>query len=108
MLNSLRQKVTQDLCRIQPLTEEQQKQMIAQYLAQQAAAAAAAAAPAAVAAAAEPAPAPAEAPAPATLANTARPEFDEADPVTWGNPARNDTCPCGSGEKFKHCHGKLA
>lgn len=33
--------------------------------------------------------------------------FDENDPATWGNPARNDTCPCGSGEKFKHCHGKI-
>ncbi|MGD9584443.1 MAG: aspartyl/asparaginyl beta-hydroxylase domain-containing protein [Lysobacterales bacterium] len=23
-------------------------------------------------------------------------------------PARNDPCPCGSGQRFKHCHGKLA
>ena len=21
---------------------------------------------------------------------------------------RNDTCPCGSGKKYKHCHGKLS
>jgi preprotein translocase subunit SecA len=21
---------------------------------------------------------------------------------------RNDPCPCGSGKKYKHCHGKLA
>ncbi|MBR5398516.1 MAG: SEC-C domain-containing protein [Bacteroidales bacterium] len=21
-------------------------------------------------------------------------------------PGRNDPCPCGSGKKFKHCHGK--
>ncbi|MCB1384088.1 MAG: SEC-C domain-containing protein, partial [Notoacmeibacter sp.] len=21
---------------------------------------------------------------------------------------RNDPCPCGSGKKFKHCHGALA
>jgi preprotein translocase subunit SecA len=34
--------------------------------------------------------------------------FDESDPATWGNPGRNDPCPCGSGEKFKHCHGRLA
>jgi preprotein translocase subunit SecA len=20
---------------------------------------------------------------------------------------RNDPCPCGSGKKYKHCHGKL-
>jgi len=27
------------------------------------------------------------------------------DPNTWGNVGRNETCPCGSGKKFKHCHG---
>ena len=37
----------------------------------------------------------------------ARPGFDPADPATWGNPSRNDPCPCGSGLKFKHCHGAL-
>ena len=30
-----------------------------------------------------------------------------SDPSTWGNPSRNDPCPCGSGKKFKHCHGRL-
>lgn len=35
------------------------------------------------------------------------PGFDENDPTTWGNPSRNALCPCGSGKKFKHCHGKL-
>ena len=34
--------------------------------------------------------------------------FDENDPSTWGNPGRNEQCPCGSGKKFKHCHGRLA
>ena len=33
--------------------------------------------------------------------------FNENDKSTWGNPGRNDKCPCGSGKKFKHCHGKL-
>ena len=33
--------------------------------------------------------------------------FDENNPATWGNPGRNDQCPCGSGKKFKHCHGKV-
>jgi preprotein translocase subunit SecA len=33
--------------------------------------------------------------------------FDENDPTTWGNPGRNDSCPCGSGKKFKHCHGQV-
>jgi preprotein translocase subunit SecA len=27
---------------------------------------------------------------------------------TWGQVGRNEPCPCGSGKKFKHCHGKLA
>ena len=33
--------------------------------------------------------------------------FDENDRTTWGNPGRNEICPCGSGKKFKHCHGKI-
>lgn len=33
--------------------------------------------------------------------------FDPKDPSTWGKVARNDPCPCGSGKKFKHCHGKF-
>ncbi|WP_347833500.1 preprotein translocase subunit SecA [uncultured Planktomarina sp.] len=33
--------------------------------------------------------------------------FDENDRTTWGNPGRNEICLCGSGKKFKHCHGKL-
>ncbi len=45
-----------------------------------------------------------EAPLEAVFGDT---EFDENDPATWGNPGRNDRCPCGSGKKFKHCHGKL-
>ena len=28
------------------------------------------------------------------------------DPSTWGRVSRNAPCPCGSGKKFKHCHGK--
>jgi preprotein translocase subunit SecA len=31
-----------------------------------------------------------------------------ADPTTWGRVGRNDACPCGSGKKFKHCHGQLS
>ncbi len=29
------------------------------------------------------------------------------DPTTWGKVARNEACPCGSGKKFKHCHGAI-
>jgi len=28
-------------------------------------------------------------------------------PDTWGKVARNEACPCGSGKKYKHCHGAL-
>jgi preprotein translocase subunit SecA len=30
------------------------------------------------------------------------------DPATWGKVGRNEVCPCGSGKKFKHCHGRFA
>ena len=33
--------------------------------------------------------------------------FNENDRSTWGNPGRNESCPCGSGKKFKQCHGKI-
>jgi preprotein translocase subunit SecA len=29
------------------------------------------------------------------------------DPATWRNTPRNALCPCGSGKKFKHCHGRM-
>jgi preprotein translocase subunit SecA len=32
---------------------------------------------------------------------------DPNDPRTWGKVQRNAACPCGSGRKFKHCHGAL-
>ncbi len=31
--------------------------------------------------------------------------FNVDDPETWGPVGRNQACPCGSGKKFKHCHG---
>jgi preprotein translocase subunit SecA len=31
---------------------------------------------------------------------------DPNDPATWGKVSRNAPCPCGSGKKYKHCHGK--
>ena len=34
-------------------------------------------------------------------------EFNPKDPSTWGKVARNDLCPCGSGKKYKHCHGQI-
>ena len=32
--------------------------------------------------------------------------LDPKDPATWGKVSRNAPCPCGSGKKYKHCHGK--
>ena len=32
---------------------------------------------------------------------------DPQDPKSWGTVGRNEPCPCGSGKKFKHCHGAL-
>ena len=36
-----------------------------------------------------------------------RMSVDPADPTTWRDVSRNAPCPCGSGKKFKHCHGKV-
>jgi preprotein translocase subunit SecA len=33
---------------------------------------------------------------------------DPKNPSTWGKVGRNEDCPCGSGKKFKHCHGRNA
>ena len=95
MLDSLRTDVTQKLSKIRPMSKEEQEQMVAQIRRQQEAAAQAAAAGAAPVTA-------------AVAAGVAREGFDENDPNTWGNPGRNDSCPCGSGKKFKHCHGRIA
>ncbi|MEL7097651.1 MAG: preprotein translocase subunit SecA [Pseudomonadota bacterium] len=92
MLDSLRTDVTQKLAQIRPMTEEERQAEIARMEAQRAAleqAALAAALPE---------------PTPEAQASG----FDENDRSTWGNPGRNDPCPCGSGKKFKHCHGRFA
>ena len=34
-------------------------------------------------------------------------DIDPADPATWGKVPRNAACPCGSGKKYKQCHGRL-
>jgi preprotein translocase subunit SecA len=34
-------------------------------------------------------------------------QFSAEDPATWGKVQRNAPCPCGSGKKYKHCHGRL-
>ncbi|ATF19984.1 preprotein translocase subunit SecA [Phaeobacter gallaeciensis] len=92
MLDTLRETVTQQLAHVRPISEEEQRQMMMQMAAQQAELQKAAAGAAEATATPE---APAEG-------------FVEDDPSTWGNPSRNDKCPCGSGKKFKHCHGRLS
>ncbi|WP_323035676.1 preprotein translocase subunit SecA [Pararhodobacter sp.] len=99
MLTALREEITKQLSRIRPLSEEEQQQMKLQLEAQRAA---------------ETGNGLLETPMdlprinPRPAAGAAAPGFDETDQATWGNPGRNDPCPCGSGTKFKHCHGRLA
>jgi preprotein translocase subunit SecA len=33
---------------------------------------------------------------------------DPKNPASWGKVGRNEDCPCGSGKKYKHCHGRYA
>src|SRR5690606_22598596 len=55
-----------------------------------------------------PAAAPARPAAQPVTSRAAVAEMDPRDPGTWGKVARNAVCPCGSGKKYKHCHGKLS
>ena len=41
------------------------------------------------------------------VVNRAAAEIDPADPATWGKVPRNALCPCGTGKKYKHCHGRI-
>ncbi|MCE8005465.1 preprotein translocase subunit SecA [Aestuariivita sp.] len=90
LLDSLREDVTTHLAHIKPMTEDEQRAILAQMAAEQQK----------LQAAAEPQ-------ASAAPSEDASPGFVEDDPTTWGNPGRNEKCPCGSGKKFKHCHGRL-
>ncbi len=86
LLDSLREDVTKQLAQIRPLSEEEQAAMMQQMLAQQSGV---------------------NLQDDDTSQKGAIEGFDGSDSSTWGNPGRNDACPCGSGKKFKHCHGKL-
>ncbi len=88
LLNRLRIDVTRQLAHIKLMTEEEQRALIEQLQAQQAQAAAGAVAEGATA-----------------LAGAATGEDDEM-PAEWASTGRNEPCPCGSGSKFKHCHGR--
>ena len=92
LLDGLRERVSQVLGHIRMRTPEEQQAMMEELMRQQAAMQQAA----------------------GEQSAQARPPvgepiegFDENDPRTWGNPSRNELCPCGSGKKFKHCHGRV-
>lgn len=52
--------------------------------------------------------APALQPALAGNSNGAQVARNPNDPTSWGKVGRNEACPCGSGKKYKHCHGRFA
>ena len=86
LLESLRVDVSQHLSKVRPLTQEEQTAMMQQMMPQNTKT------------------------QNDTSKSSAKPtlnNFNENDSTTWGNPGRNDRCPCGSGKKFKHCHGRL-
>jgi preprotein translocase subunit SecA len=47
-------------------------------------------------------------PKPMPVVRRAAAQIDPSDAATWGKVPRNAPCPCGSGRKYKHCHGKVA
>jgi preprotein translocase subunit SecA len=51
--------------------------------------------------------APALAPALAGNGNGMQADRKANDPSSWGKVGRNEPCPCGSGKKYKHCHGRF-
>ena len=91
MLDSLRNEVTQKLAQVRPMTEDEQRAMAEQVAAQQSMMQMAAD----------------QGVAQTPPTGTPDPAFDETDPTTWGNPGRNEACPCGARKKFKHCHGRI-
>ncbi|MDB6176787.1 preprotein translocase subunit SecA [Paracoccus sp. Z330] len=98
LLDSLRGDVTQRLAQIRPLTEAEREEMLRQMAEQQKAAQEHLTMEHGADKQSSD-----DADAPTPLIEG----FDENDPSTWGNPSRNDPCPCGSGKKFKHCHGAI-
>jgi preprotein translocase subunit SecA len=36
-----------------------------------------------------------------------KPQRDANNPSSWGKVGRNEPCPCGSGKKYKQCHGMV-
>ena len=86
LLGSLRLDVTKHMGKVRPLTEEEQKAIVDQMVSQQEQNQKM------------------EQPKTNGLAANRSPEKEV--PTNWRNTGRNEKCPCGSGKKFKHCHGR--
>ena len=102
LLDDLRNTVTKQLAHVQIMSQEEQQAMIAQMQA------AATAQQQAATGDTPPAQPGGNAPQPATVSPSLLDRGINPDnPETWTNLGRNELCPCGSGKKYKHCHGKL-
>ncbi|MDX2222856.1 MAG: preprotein translocase subunit SecA [Rhodospirillaceae bacterium] len=104
MLGGLRERVTTILSRIEIRTEPPAEDLAPRRPMQFLGGGNGAAAPAAAATAPRPAPADTADRLPKRVAPDAR---NPGDPASWGKVARNEPCPCGSGKKYKHCHGDI-
>ena len=95
LLNGLRYDVTKQLGMVRPLTEEERKAMIAKFLDEQKKAQGI----------------PKSDNKTVDKLKSALPlgakTPPEQMPGGWQSTGRNNACPCGSGKKFKHCHGRL-
>ncbi len=105
LLNRLRTDVTRQLAHLKLMTEEEQRELISQLQEQQRRSVEAAMAGMPTA--------PAGTDGAAQAAETGGAEAVAAEdtatdtlPEEWKNTGRNEPCPCGSGKKFKHCHGR--
>ena len=108
LLGRLRRDVTRQIAYVQVMSQDEAARQRAALsaAADQLAAAAQPRQPApepALEGAGAPSAAPAPAPAPIQAA-----EIDPTDPATWGQVGRNEPCPCGSGLRYKNCHGKIS
>ena len=95
LLNGLRYDVTKQLSIVRPLTDAERKTMIAKFLDEQK----------------KPKETSKTASSKASKSNSSMPlgakTPPEQMPKGWQATGRNELCPCGSGKKFKHCHGRL-
>ena len=95
LLNGLRYDVTKQLSIVRPLTDAERKTMIAKFLDGQK----------------KPKETSKTASSKAIKSNSSMPlgakTPPEQMPKGWQATGRNELCPCGSGKKFKHCHGRL-